>query len=155
MQIIEHCLKQTNMADIFHNFPIEATPDRVFETVSHSEGLDQWWTKRSAVNPQSGGIYTLDFGPDYIWKAVVTEYIPDQVFEWKMTEADADWLGTKIGFVLKPHQEKTEVNFYHTGWPQKNDHYKISGYCWAMYLRILKRFIEYGERVPCEKRLQV
>jgi hypothetical protein len=53
------------------------------------------------------------------------------------------------------HQGKTAVNFYHTGWPQKNEHYKISSYCWAMYLRILKRHLEYGESVPYEKRLQV
>ncbi len=107
------------------------------------------------VNPATGGIYILDFGPGYIWKAVVTEYVKDNVFELKMTGADADWLGTKIGFILIAHQDKTAVNFYHIDWPQKNEHYKISSYCWAMYLRILKRHLEYGESVPYEKRLQV
>ena len=48
------------MADIFHNFPIEAPPDKVFGAISSSEGLDKWWTKDSAVNPVSGGIYTLE-----------------------------------------------------------------------------------------------
>jgi uncharacterized protein YndB with AHSA1/START domain len=143
------------MADIFHNFPIDAPPDKVFEAISRSEGLDTWWTKGSDVNPVAGGIYTLDFGPGYIWKAVVTEYVKGKAFELKMTEADADWLGTKIGFILIIDQGKTEVNFYHSGWPQKNEHYKISSYCWAMYLRILKRHVEYGEWVPYEKRLQV
>jgi uncharacterized protein YndB with AHSA1/START domain len=143
------------MADIFHNFPIEATAEKVFGAISSSDGLDKWWTKGSSVNPVSGGIYILDFGPGYIWKAVVTEYVKGKVFELKMTEADADWLGTKIGFILMAHQGKTAVNFYHTGWPQKNEHYKISSYCWAMYLRILKRHLEYGESVPYEKRLQV
>jgi uncharacterized protein YndB with AHSA1/START domain len=143
------------MADIFHNFPIEATAEKVFGAISSSDGLDKWWTKGSSVNPVSGGIYILDFGPGYIWKAVVTEYVKGKVFELKMTEADADWLGTKIGFILMAHQSKTAVNFYHTGWPQKNEHYKISSYCWAMYLRILKRHLEYGESVPYEKRLQV
>ncbi len=143
------------MADIFHNFSIEAPAEKVFEAISLSEGLDKWWTKASAVNPLRGGMYTLDFGPEYIWNAIVTEYVKDKVFELKMTEADADWLGTKIGFILIAHKNKTTVNFYHTGWPQKNEHYKISSYCWAMYLRILKRHLEYGEWVPYEKRLQV
>jgi uncharacterized protein YndB with AHSA1/START domain len=143
------------MADIFHNFPIEAPAEKVFEAISCSDGLDKWWTKSSAVDPMTGGIYILDFGPGYIWKAVVTEYETGKVFELKMTEADADWLGTKIGFILMALQDKTAVNFYHTGWPQKNEHYKISSYCWAMYLRILKRHLEYGESVPYEKRLQV
>ena len=143
------------MADLFHNFPIEASAEKVFEAISLSEGLDKWWTKGSAVNPFPGGLYTLDFGPGYIWKAVVSEYVKAKVFELKMTEADDDWLGTVIGFNLIDHQDKTEVNFYHTGWPQKNEHFKISSYCWAMYLRILKRNLEFGESVPYEKRLQV
>jgi uncharacterized protein YndB with AHSA1/START domain len=143
------------MADIFHNFPIESTAEKVFEGISLSEGLDKWWTKTSAANPAPGGIYTLNFGPEYIWKAMVSEYVKDKVFELKMTEADADWLGTKVGFNLIKGQSQTEVNFYHTGWPQKNEHYKISSYCWAMYLRILKRYLEFGEWVPYEKRLQV
>ncbi len=47
---------------------------------------------------------------------------------------------------------------YSTGNPgldEKYEHYKISCYCWAMYLRVIKRFIEYGEEVPYEKRLIV
>jgi uncharacterized protein YndB with AHSA1/START domain len=143
------------MADIFHNFPIESPPEKVFQGISLSDELDKWWTKNSAVNPVPGGIYTLDFGPGYVWKAIVTEFVKDKLFELKMTEADADWLGTKVGFNLITRQGKTEVNFYHIGWPQKNEHYKLSSYCWAMYLRILKRYLEYGELVSYEERLKV
>jgi len=143
------------MADIFHHFPVETSKEKVFEAISRSEGLDKWWTKSSAVNPFKGGIYTLDFGPEYIWKAIVTEYEKTNVFELKMTEADDDWMGTRIGFNLIDRQDRTDVHFYHTGWPQNNEHFKISSYCWAMYLRILKRHLEYGEWVPYEKRLQV
>ena len=143
------------MADIYHHFPINTSADKVFEAISHSEGLDKWWTKSSTVTPAKSGIYILDFGPGYHWKAEVTEYRKDKLFELKMTEADADWLGTKIGFSLSMHQSKTAVSFYHMGWPQENEHYKISSYCWAMYLRILKRYLEYGELVPYEKRVEV
>ncbi len=48
-----------------------------------------------------------------------------------------------------------EVSFYHMGWPENNEHFRISCYCWAMYLRILKRYIEYGEKVPYKSRLSV
>jgi uncharacterized protein YndB with AHSA1/START domain len=127
----------------------------VFEGISTSKGLDNWWTKSSEVNPRVGEVYTLGFGPQYIWKAVVTKYETDKEFELQMTEADADWIGMKVGFSLTQKDNNTQVNFYHTGWPQNNDHYKISTYCWAMYLRILKRNIEYGEEVPFEERLNV
>jgi len=41
------------------------------------------------------------------------------------------------------------------GWPAVNEHYRISSYCWAMYLRILQRYLEHNESVPYESRLTV
>ena len=143
------------MPDIFHSFPVEDTPDKVFDGISTAGGLDNWWTEHSEGRQESGATYTLDFGPGYIWKAVVTKFDLNKSFELQMTGADADWLGTKVGFLLKPKNSFTEVEFYHTGWPESNEHYRISSYCWAMYLRILKRYIEFREKVPYGKRLSV
>ena len=143
------------MADIFQIFTIKASRAKVFEGITNSKGLDNWWTKSSEVKPGVGEIYALGFGPQYNWKAVVTKFDEDKEFELRMTEADADWVGTKIGFSLSGKESNTLVNFYHTGWPENNEHFKISTYCWAMYLRILKRYIEFGEEVPYEKRLSV
>lgn len=36
-----------------------------------------------------------------------------------------------------------------------NDHFRTSSCCWAQYLRILRRFLEHGERVPYAERLDV
>ncbi len=41
------------------------------------------------------------------------------------------------------------------GWHGSNEHYKTSTYCWAMYLRLMKRFVEHGDVVAYEKRLNV
>ncbi len=38
---------------------------------------------------------------------------------------------------------------------QQFEHYRISCYCWAMYLRILKRYLEHGETVQYARRLDV
>lgn len=143
------------MPDIFHSFTINASPGKVFECISEPGGLDHWWTEHSEGKQEPGAIYTLDFGPGFIWKAVVTKYQLNNSFELQMTTADADWLETKVGFSLNPKNALTEVNFYHTGWPKNNEHFRISNYCWAMYLRILRRYIEFGELVPYENRLSV
>jgi len=145
------------MPDIFHTFTINASADKVFKDISTENGLDNWWTKTSQAHPKLGATYTLDFGPGYIWKAVVTKFEENKAFEMQMTDAHSDWLKTKIGLILNEEQGKniTEVNFYHTGWPENNEHYRISCYCWAMYLRILKRFEEFGEQISYEERLSV
>ena len=141
------------MPDIYHSFPIHSSPSKVFEYISSSKGLDKWWTKSCIASPEKGGEYLLDFGPDYQWKALVIKYLKDQNFELRFTEADADWIGTILGFSLMPVNGSTDVQFYHTGWPKANDHFKISSFYWAMYLRILKKCIEEGIQVPYEKRL--
>lgn len=79
--------------------------------------------------------------------------VPYSEFELQLTMAHPDWLGTRVGFLLEKHSSATEIRFYHLGWPEMNDHYRISNYCWAMYLRILKRYLEHGEKVPYENRL--
>ena len=143
------------MPDILHDFPIFAPAQTVFDGVSTGPGLAQWWTERSSGRPKRGAEYSLRFGPKFDWVGRVTECVPLQKFELEITKADADWTGTKVGFALSPTEGGTQVRFHHTGWPHLNEHYRVSCYCWAMYLRILKRYLEHGETVPYAKRLDV
>jgi uncharacterized protein YndB with AHSA1/START domain len=143
------------MVDIFQDFPIKAPPDQVYRAVSTPAGLDCWWTKRSGGKPVVDAEYKLWFGPEYDWRAKVTRCVMNSEFELQMARADADWLGTRVGFRLEKKEASTGVQFYHTGWPTLNEHYRISCHCWAMYLRILRRYLERGEIVPYEDRLDV
>ena len=143
------------MPDITHLFYINAQASEVFEALSTVEGINTWWTKRADGKPMQGAKYTLWFGPDYDWRAVVTRCIRDTEFELEMTRADEDWQGTQVGFVLEQKEPGTQVRFYHTGWPEANDHFQTSSFCWAMYLRLLKKFFETGEIVQYEKRLDI
>jgi uncharacterized protein YndB with AHSA1/START domain len=143
------------MADILQDFPIHVPPDRVFEGVSNPALLDQWWTLRSSGQPAVGAAYDLDFGPNYLWRAVVTQSVTGAAFELQITRAHADWMGTLVGFQLYPSGSGTQVRFHHRGWPEVNEHYRTSCHCWALYLRILRRYLEFGETVPYDERLAV
>ena len=143
------------MPDITHDFPINAPPTRVFGALSDPNLLDEWWTADSAGVPAMGAQYELNFGAEYHWRAKVTKCEPGKAFELTMTTSDADWAGTTIGMELTPTKDGTQVRFAHRGWPEVNEHYRISTFCWAMYLRVLKRHLEFGESVPYEKRLDV
>lgn len=141
------------MADIFHDFPIRAPIDAVFRAVSTPGGLETWWTERSTGDPREGGEFDLWFGPEYHWRARVTRCVPAARFELEMVEADADWSGTRVGVELEPRDGGTWVRFHHTGWPDANEHYRISCNCWALYLRVLRRSLEHGESVSYAERL--
>jgi uncharacterized protein YndB with AHSA1/START domain len=143
------------MPDIHHHFPIQAPPEKVFEAISTPQGLDRWWSKITKGIPALGETFQFNFGPEYNWTAVVTKYVPATEFELQFANSDDDWFGSKVGFILNKKSEGTEVQFYHTGWKEDNAHYRISNFCWAMYLRLLKRNLEFGEEVPYEMRLDV
>lgn len=143
------------MADILHDLPIKAPIVRVFDAFSTPAGLDTWWTKTSAGEPKDAAEYTLGFGPGYDWRARVTRLQPGAAFELEMIAADDDWLGSRVGVELEARDGVTWVAFYHRGWPSANEHYRISCNCWAMYLRVLRRYLEHDERVPYEQRLDV
>jgi uncharacterized protein YndB with AHSA1/START domain len=143
------------MPDILHDLPVRAAPARVFAAVSMPAGLDRWWTKRSEGTPREGAEYALHFGPGYDWTATVTRCVPDEAFELEIAGAGPDWDGTRVGVRLEPRGELTWLRFHHLGWPEANEHYRISCNCWAMYLRVLRRHLEHGENVPYEQRLDV
>ena len=148
--------QEAMVADILQEFTVKASPERVFEMFASPAGLDRWWTKSSDGNAKEGAAYKLSFGPGYDWRAQVSRCNPGSAFELTLTDAHEDWLGTRVGCQLEPDGASgTRIRFYHTGWPQPNEHWRVSCYCWAMYLRLLRRHLEHGEFVPYEQRLDV
>jgi len=141
------------MADIVQDFTIKAPRHKVFQAISTPAGLDAWWTKNSSGTPAKGEEFELGFGPGYDWHAIVNRCIPDAEFELEITDAHEDWEDTLVGFLLEETGGITKVHFHHTGWPESNEHYRVSCYCWPMYLRLLKRYVEHGEVVPYDDRL--
>jgi hypothetical protein len=83
----------------------------------------------------------------------VAHCVPGSEFELQMTDAHVDWAKSHVGCRLTPERKgKTRVLFYHDGWPEANEHWRVSCDCWAMYLRLLRRSFAHGEFVPYEKR---
>jgi uncharacterized protein YndB with AHSA1/START domain len=143
------------MAEILHDFPVNASPTRVFQAFATPTGLDSWWTLRSTGAPKLGGKYLLDFGPGYEWQARVTRCVPGREFELEFTNAMEDWVGSRVGVVLEEVAGGTLIRFHHRGWSEASEHFRTSSYCWAMYLRVMKRNLEFGEVVPYDDRLSV
>ena len=141
--------------DIIHYFLVNRPIESVYEAISTSRGIAQWWAKTARGHSELGAILELDFGPDYQWQAQVTQMVPPNEFELTLIKADPDWLDSTVGFQLATAENCTDVRFFHRGWKEANDHYHISSYCWAMYLRIMKRYVEHGEQVPYADRLEV
>lgn len=141
-----------NSFSILHNLEVNATLENVFQMFSVPEFLNEWWTHYCQGTPEPDSEYTFEFSEEYIWKGKISKLNPPFEIEYIMTEADKDWLGTQVGCVLKETKNGTLISFYHSGWKSTNDHFRQTSFCWAMYLRILKRFVEEGLHVPYAER---
>ena len=140
------------MPDIVHDFTINASPETVFAAVSTPSGLDAWWSKSSSGDAKVGNTYELDFGPGSLWKALVRRCSPGSEIEYELTNSVDDWLGTRVGLLVGETKDGTHVRFRHSGWREESAHFRTSCFCWAMYLRLLKRYAENGEVVPYGER---
>lgn len=140
------------MHQILHELDIEAPAAEVFDAFATSDGLDAWWTRGSSGQPKAGEEYRFYFGPDYDWRGRVHRLKPGLLIEWEITKADRDWVGTLVAAEVEDLGNRTRLRFRHSGWVEANEHFRQTSYCWALYLRILRRFLEQGIFVPYHAR---
>ena len=141
------------MPSVLHDFHINAPAEHVFRAISEPARVDCWWSLECTGTPALGGTYRLFFGEPWDWRARVSRFEPHRAFEWEMTEAMPDWVGTRVAFELTPTNEGTSVRFSHTGWAEESAHFRISSYCWAQLLHLLKVYVERGAVMPHAERL--
>ena len=141
-----------NSFSILHDLEVNATLENVFQMVSVPEFLNEWWTHCSHGNAELDSEYIFEFSEEYKWKGKVSKLNPPFEIEYLMTEADEDWKGTYVGFILKETKSGTKISFYHKNWKTVSEHFRQTSFCWAMYLKILKKFVEEGFHVPYSER---
>ncbi|MDY7396700.1 SRPBCC domain-containing protein [Aureibaculum sp. 2210JD6-5] len=137
---------------IYHDLTINAPIEKVFEAVSDPKHLINWWPLKCEGKPILGSEYNFYFTPEYDWYGKVSGLIPNQSFHIKMTKSDLDWDSTTFGFDLEEQSDNVLLHFFHTGWPERNSHYRVSSFCWAMLLKGLKDYLEKGIILPFEER---
>lgn len=72
-----------------------------------------------------------------------------------MFDCEPQWLNTKVGFHIKPDKNGCWLEFSHREWKDRSENFPMTSYCWAVYLRLIKKYLETGVVVEYEKRLDV
>lgn len=141
------------MHNIYHDFTINVSKERVFKAISLPNELNNWWTLRCSGTPELGAVYNFYFAEEYNWFAVISILKHDEQVEFKMTKAMGEWLPTSFGFILKEiSPTSTSVEFYHKNWIEVSKEYRVASYCWANLLRQMKKYLEKGTITPFEQR---
>lgn len=137
---------------IYHDLEIKGSPQKIFESITTPEHLINWWPLKCKGVPKENEAYNFHFTPEYDWYGKVVQLEKNKSFHISMTRSDDDWAPTTFGFDLIPIKDKVQVRFFHVGWPECNDHFRRSSYCWAMLLNGLKNYVEKGIIIPFEER---
>jgi uncharacterized protein YndB with AHSA1/START domain len=135
------------MPDILHRVGIQATPDKVFEAISTTEGLSHWWILRTTGDSKPGGV--IHFAPEGGgFDMKVVEMNPKKVVKWKCVGGPDEWIGTDLTFALESKEGQTFVIFTHAGWKKPVEFMHHCSTKWATFLLSLKNWIERGEGRP-------
>lgn len=141
------------MHSICHDIEIRVSQSRLFGLLVTADGLEKWWSKSSKGNTGLGQRMQIYFSEEFDWEMEAIEYKENQSISWKMTRAMDDWMRTRLSFeIITKSEETCLLRFTHSGWERVDDHFRRSSLSWALYLRILRRFIENGEYIPYEQR---
>lgn len=137
---------------IYHDLFIKSSLKKVYEAVTNPEHLVNWWPLKCSGQPIEGEIYNFNFTDQYDWYGKVTSVEANKSFHIKMTKSDDNWNPTSFGFDIEEISNGTIVKFWHKGWPECNDEYRQSSYCWAILLKGLKDYVEKGKIIPFSER---
>ncbi len=140
--------------EISHSTIIKASIEKVYDSISTAEGLDEWFTKGAVVDNTIGGtIYfrrkTKDANNREIIsedKGIITEFIRPYHFAFKW-QPDNDTYYTTVHFKLDYAHEGTIIFVQEHGFKNTSEGRKIllsNATSWGETLTILKYYLEHG-----------
>jgi uncharacterized protein YndB with AHSA1/START domain len=85
------------MADMIHEIPIQASPEKVYAAIASQEGLRGWWTADSTAEARVGSIARFGFGQagtGFEMRVDVLE--PERRMEWSCLGHNEEWKGWMV-----------------------------------------------------------
>ena len=131
------------MAELKHQIPIDASPDKVFAALSTQAGLRSWWTVDAKADEKVGG--KADFGFDkraIVFRMKIEKLEPGKSVVWSCHGDHPEWNGTKLTWELENDGKGTTVRFNHSGWKAATEFYAICNSTWGELMYRLKNYVE-------------
>jgi len=126
---------------------IKTEPSTIYNLLTSTQGIGEWFTKAESSKYVEGGKLTLVFPNEEIEFSIKTMQKDTRVI-WHCTSPDNPWYATDIIFELKPSVDSTTVIFDHSGWPEITDLFRDCSMSWAYFLESLRTLIEEGKGTP-------
>ena len=141
------------MAYIKHRVGIKASSEKVYEALSTTKGISNWWTKDTTGESEIGKTIivrfrTLDGDEVGSMHIEVQDLNPEKNIRWKFTDGPPEWIGTEVTFDLHQEGEYSIVLFSHIDWAEEVEFKSHCSMKWAIFLLSLKQLVETGTGKP-------
>jgi uncharacterized protein YndB with AHSA1/START domain len=135
------------MADILHRVGIRAPVGRIYESLTTTQGLSDWWTRDTHGRVEVGGVLQFRFGAGG-FDMLITALETDAHVGWRVIDGPREWIDTRVDWAFRQEGEFTIVLFRHTGWQEPAEFMHHCSTKWAVFLMSLKSLVETGRGSP-------
>jgi len=137
------------MNDIMLQFKIHSSPDRVYQAITTSAGISNWWTRDAVLDARAGGIGIFGFNEhQFIIDVRVGALEKNKRLAFdEVKSSHGGFDGTSISFELDGDSTHTTLKFSHRGFKSAEAMPGITTR-WAYYLYSLKKYLEEGTGTP-------
>ena len=132
------------MINMPHQITINATPEKVFDAITTTEGIKGWWSTDAKAEPQLGSLTEVAFyNRQAIFQLHVNQLESGKLVEWIAQHDMPTWKGTTIRFDLSVNENgATVLNFNHSGFESMEGPYAMINTTWGSLMYILKQYVE-------------
>jgi uncharacterized protein YndB with AHSA1/START domain len=131
------------MAELRHQIPIKAAPQKVYAAIATQAGLRGWWTADSRAEEEVGG--QAEFGFDrrgMVFRMDIQQLDPGKRVVWSCRGDHPEWNGTVLTWDLSPQDGGTILRFTQSGWKSITDFYANCNSTWGELMYRLKDYVK-------------
>jgi uncharacterized protein YndB with AHSA1/START domain len=130
------------MVDIYHQIPINASPDKVYAALATKKGLASWWTADTAADEKVGG--NAEFGFDsrgMVFRMKIDELVPGKRVVWSCHGDQPEWNGTVLTWTISREHDATILRF-NQRWKAQTDMVALCNSTWGELMYRIKDYVE-------------
>lgn len=141
--------------EITHQFELNTSSDKVYETIATQSGMEGWWCKDCHIGTAPNEVSKMRF--DKEGTIVEMHFRVDQLLVGKMVSMtcvenpNPSWIGTELIFEMTPKGSSTDFKFTHAGFDPKwagQDPFEMTKGGWEHFMTSLKSYCNDGVGEP-------
>lgn len=136
--------------DYKNTIHVKASPDAVYDALTNSAGLSNWWARCTGNGDEGGELRFFMNAADPLVVRVTRASRPS-IVEWTVTDCPfmTDWVGTRPTFSIAPAgQGESELRFVHYGLTPALDCIEVCTRGWNHFIPSLGAYVETGQGFP-------